>query len=87
MDYTNIQHLPPYQGENTDHIPDTLFCMLQISNGMIETMTHPGTGEVIPVMWVLYSYERIIIESGFSNPTMMWMGLCLRMTAQEIPMC
>lgn len=53
----NILLQPPYLGENTEGIPEELLSILRISNGIKETMTHPQSGELIVVQWLLYPYE------------------------------
>ena len=47
------------------NLPDSLVELLQISNGIMETMTHPKTGEKMEIGWIVYSYDEIISSTGF----------------------
>ena len=61
----NILLQPPYLGENTGEIPEELLSILRISNGIKETMTHPQSGELIVVQWLLYPYETMVSDTDF----------------------
>lgn len=49
----------PYQGERDKTIPEELYAVLSISNGISETMNLPDTEERIIIGWILYPYEMI----------------------------
>lgn len=61
----NILLHPPYKGERAENIPEEIYSLLQVSNGITETMQHPKTGEQIAITWILYPYERIVEETDF----------------------
>lgn len=50
----------PYKGDFEVNIPGEICSILQVSNGIEETMLNPKTGERMPITWILYSYEEII---------------------------
>lgn len=52
---------------NDNDFPKTLIDILAISNGIMETMEHPQTGEKIDIGWILYSYEEICRATSFYN--------------------
>lgn len=60
----NILPGEPYTGERAD-IPEELFDILRIADGVRETMPNPETCEPIPIAWILYSCEEIIKASEF----------------------
>jgi len=61
----NIMLHSPYAGDWGEDFPKEIRSILQVSNGIEETVLHPKTGEQIPVMWILYPYEEIERESAF----------------------
>lgn len=61
----NILLHKPYEGGDYLHIPQEIYSVLQISNGIEETMLEQKTNKRIPITWILYSYEQIIEESSF----------------------
>ena len=61
----NISLQPSYKGSCSENVPDELYSILQVSNGILETMSSPKTGEKIPITWILFSYEKIIEETSF----------------------
>lgn len=42
----NIAVNPPYKGEKPEDIPEEFFAVLQISDGIEETMIHPKNFEI-----------------------------------------
>ena len=56
---------PPYEGERLEGIPEEIHAILCISNGIMETMLHPETGESLSIGWIIYPYEMIREESSF----------------------
>ena len=61
----NILLHSPYEGNWGADIPQAIRSILQVSNGIEETMLNPKTGEQMPIMWILYSYDEMMIESSF----------------------
>ena len=56
---------PPYEGERLEGISEEIHAILCISNGIMETMLHPETGERLSIGWIIYPYEMIREESSF----------------------
>lgn len=65
----NIILHAPYTGSNEDNIPEVLYALLRISNGIGETMRNPGTGEEMMIAWIVYPYEIIAAETRFFAAT------------------
>lgn len=61
----NIRLNPPYVGEKPEDIPEEIFTILRVSNGIEETMVHPATGERMAIAWIIYPCEMIWEESSF----------------------
>lgn len=61
----NIILHDPYRDSNKDNIPEALYELLCISNGIGETMRHPGTGEEMMIAWIVYPHEMIAAETRF----------------------
>ena len=63
----NIMLHDPYKGRNEGNIPEELYALLCISNGLGETMLHPKTGEEMMIAWIVYPYEMIVEQTAFFN--------------------
>ena len=61
----NILLHAPYRGSDEDNVPEALYTLLRFSNGIGETMRHPGTGEEMMIAWIVYPYEMIAEETRF----------------------
>ena len=61
----NILLYPPYKENRPENIPEELYEILQVSNGIEETMIEPKTGQEIPIAWIVYPYERMMEETDF----------------------
>ena len=61
-----IRLMPPIDINNIE-FPKALIEILAISNGIMETMDHPKTGEKIDIGWIIYSYEEICKATSFYN--------------------
>ena len=61
----NILLNPPYEGERPGDIPEEIYEILCISNGIMETMLHPNTGERLSIGWIIYPDEMMREESSF----------------------
>ena len=61
----NISLYPPYKEKRPENIPEELYNILQVSNGIEETMIEPKTGQKIPIAWIVYPYERMMEETDF----------------------
>ena len=48
-------------------IPKELHDILTKSDGIMETMIVPKTGEKVSIGWIIYPYERILEETAFFN--------------------
>ena len=48
-------------------VPEVLKSILAKSDGILETMTVPKTGERITIGWIIYSYEMIQKETAYYN--------------------
>lgn len=55
----NILLHAPYQGQKDVCMPEELYSILCISNGISETMYLPHTEEKTTIGWILYPYEMI----------------------------
>ncbi len=64
----NIQFFPPFEGKLAG-VPDELADLLRQSDGVMETMVHPRSGEVIPVGWVIYPGAMMAEETVFYRET------------------
>ena len=42
-----------------DNLPKELIAILGHSNGIMETMIHPKTGEMMEIGWIIYPYDEI----------------------------
>lgn len=42
-----------------DNFPKELMAILGHSNGIMETMIHPKTGEMMEIGWIIYPYDEI----------------------------
>lgn len=65
----NVRLFPPYGGRRPEGLPAALFDLLRRSDGVMETMAHPQTGEVIPVSWIIYPCSMIAEETAFYRET------------------
>ena len=61
----NISLNPPYKENRPENIPEELYDILQVSNGIEETMIEPKTGQEITIAWIVYPYERMMEETDF----------------------
>lgn len=61
----NILLNAPYEGERPKDIPEEIFAILRVSDGIEETMIHPGTGESLVIERIIYSCEMMREESSF----------------------
>ena len=61
----NILLYSPYKENCPENIPETLYEILQVSNGIEETMIEPKTGQEISIAWIVYPYERMMEETDF----------------------
>lgn len=61
----NIMLHDPYKGRNEENIPEKLYALLCISNGIGETMLHPKTGKEMKITWIVYPYEMIVEWTAF----------------------
>ena len=64
----NIQLFPPFEG-GLEGVPGELADLLRQSDGLMETMVHPRSGEVIPVGWVIYPGAMMAEETDFYRET------------------
>lgn len=55
----NILLYAPYKRGKNENIPEELYAILGISNGISETMYLPDTEEKIIIGWILYPYDEI----------------------------
>ena len=55
----------PYTGRNEENMPEALFALLCVSNGIGETMLHPKTGKEMMINWIVYPYEMIVEWTAF----------------------
>ena len=55
----------PYTGEKHENISQEIYSILQISNGISETMRLPNTNEKIEIGWIIYSHEMILEWTSF----------------------
>ncbi len=55
----------PYIGKIYENIPQQLYSILRISNGITETMRLSDTNEKIEIGWILYSHEMIMEWTSF----------------------
>lgn len=74
MDYINrISHQyggeillhAPYNGKKDENIPQEIYSILCVSNGISETMCLPGTNEKVEIGWIIYSYEMMLKWTAF----------------------
>lgn len=61
----NISLQAPYQGKKAENIPDELYSILSVSNGILQTMFHPETGEKIEITWILYPFDLMSEQTAF----------------------
>ena len=47
------------------NLPGSLKEILLSSNGVLETMPHPKTGETMDIGWIVYSYEEICRATAY----------------------
>lgn len=55
---------PPLNKKCTD-LPKELSDLLNKSNGIMEVMEHPKTGELMNTAWIIYPYDTIIEETEY----------------------
>ncbi len=55
----------PYKGERDTTIPEEIYSILYVSNGISETMGLPGAEEKIEIGWIVYPHERILEWTAF----------------------
>ena len=55
----------PYQGNRDAIIPEELFAILQVSNGISERMCLPDSGEKEEIGWIFYPYEMMLEWTTF----------------------
>lgn len=61
----NIKLYQPLKEEKYKFFPAALLNILKVSNGIMETMVYPGTGERLDVGWIVYPAEEILERSEF----------------------
>lgn len=61
----NIKLCQPLNDEKYDFLPADLLNILKVSNGIMETMVHPGTGELLNIGWIIYPIEKILESSEY----------------------
>lgn len=59
----NIELQEPHVSDMS--VPDVLKSILAKSDGILETMIVPKTGERITIGWIIYSYEMIQKETAY----------------------
>ena len=47
------------------NLPESLKEILLSSNGVLETMPHPKTGEMMDIGWIVYSYDVICRATAY----------------------
>ncbi|OUO93554.1 hypothetical protein B5F39_07615 [Cloacibacillus sp. An23] len=57
---------PPYEGPEDGRVPEELYSVLRVSDGVSETMNAPGGGET-EIAWIIYTHEMILRWSSFYN--------------------
>lgn len=55
----------PYEGKKCSIIPEELYSILYISNGIAETMILPDSDEKIEISWIIYPHDMIIEQTEF----------------------
>lgn len=65
----NVRVFPPCEGREDLGLPGEILGLLRVSDGLMETMVRPGTGEVIPVSWIVYPRAMMAEETGFYRET------------------
>lgn len=55
----------PYKGEKDKNIPEEIYSILCVSNGISEIMSSPDTDEKIEIGWIIYSREMILEWTAF----------------------
>ena len=55
----------PYKGKRDSGIPEELYSILYVSDGISETMCLPNTNEKIEIGWIVYSHEMILEWTAF----------------------
>lgn len=61
----NIKLCQPLKDEKYDFLPADLLYILKVSNGIMETMVHPSTGELLNIGWIIYPIEEILENSEY----------------------
>ena len=61
----NIKLYQPLKDEKYDFLPADLLNVLKVSNGIMETMVHPRTGELLNIGWIIYPIEKILESSEY----------------------
>ena len=61
---SNIKFQEPADCSDQD-LPGCLKELLLISDGILETMPHPKTGEIMGIGWIVYSYKEICTETKY----------------------
>ena len=59
----NIELQEPHVSDMS--VPEVLKSILAKSDGILETMIVPNTGEKITIGWIIYSYEMIQKETAY----------------------
>ena len=55
----------PYKGKKDGNIPEELYSILCISNGILETMCLSDTEEPIVIGWIVYPHDMILEQTAF----------------------
>ena len=56
---------PPYRGKRDGRVPEELYAILCISDGISETMRLPDTHQRAEVGWILYPHQMILEWTEF----------------------
>lgn len=54
-----------YKGKKSENIPEELYSILCISDGILETMRLSDNDEKIAIGWILYSHDEILKWTAF----------------------
>ncbi len=61
----NILLHAPYTGKKDEHIPEELYSILCMSNGISETMCLGNHKEPILIGWIVYPHDMILEQTTF----------------------
>ncbi len=54
-----------YTGPKNKMIPEVIYSILSVSNGITETMLLPDTGKKAEISWIIYSHDMILEWTEF----------------------